>query len=97
MRLEFGGVFRFTHATAGSEKEARTMLGSCSTTLKICWSHTFLGVYALCVEGSEWMEGFKSLEQIWGTPSKGLVTCAPEKIWAVLASLQAGHLPGSSI
>lgn len=62
MRLEFGGVFRFIYVIVGSEKEVRIMLGFCSIILKICWFYIFLGVYVLCVEGLEWMEGFKSLE-----------------------------------
>ena len=60
MLLGFGNMVRFTHATAGRAKEARTMQGSCNTTLRT-WSHTFWSV-DLSGEASEGMDCFKSLE-----------------------------------
>lgn len=44
--VEFGGMVRFTHTSAGRGKEARRVLGPCHhETLKTHWSHTFLGVW----------------------------------------------------
>lgn len=59
MLLEFGSTVKFTHATVGRGKEARTMPDPCNTTLKTCWSYTFVGLWIFSGGGLRMNGGFQ--------------------------------------